>query len=107
VVATVNHNLPNFVFSNHVAGYNVGNHLKPRRGAYIATVMSDKPKRPKRPKPAVPNADRHRYKMIAIRPDDAIRAEIETLAQQDHRSVTSMTLVLVLEALAARRDRRR
>ncbi len=48
----------------------------------------------------------HINKIIALRPVGELRAQIEALAQQEHRTVAQMAAVLCMEAIAARAKRK-
>jgi hypothetical protein len=46
--------------------------------------------------------DPHKYRVLSLRPPDDIRAAVEALAEEDQRTVSQMTLILLKEALASR-----
>jgi hypothetical protein len=50
-------------------------------------------------------ADRHKNKVLSLRPPAAVRAQLDALAKAERRSNAQMALILVEEALAARAQR--
>jgi hypothetical protein len=50
-------------------------------------------------------ADRHKNKVLSLRPPPAVRDQLAALAKAERRSNAQMALILVEEALAARAQR--
>lgn len=48
----------------------------------------------------------NKYKLLGVRPNDELRAQIEALAASERRSVAQMGEILLEEALAARKKRK-
>lgn len=53
-------------------------------------------------KPKDEAADRHRHKVIGVRPPEDLRIVLEDLATKDRRPVATMCVILLEEALQAR-----
>lgn len=69
----------------------------------MATMAKKRPTAEQPSIPETPPGDRHKYPLVSVRPTPALADVLKRLAQEERRSVSQIVVLLLEEALKAKK----